>query len=183
VEGKIPAALEALGPVAGRDLGFVDTERGPVLDTTRRLGGRIRGLPLDPATWSRRRAGSFDVLVGLWSAFRGVDPREIAAADRLLRPGGRLLVLHDYGRDDVSRLRGPLPEHDSWSRRSGPFLQGGFRVRVVHCWWTFESLEAAREFLIASFGEAGEEVGAGLKRPRLSYNVAVYHRTRLLSSD
>jgi hypothetical protein len=178
VEGKIPAALEALGPVAGRDVGFIDTDGGSVVETVRSLGVRSRSLPLDPATWSRRRPGSLDVVIGLWSAFRGVDARELAAADRLLRPGGRLLVLHDYGRDDVARLRGLLPEHGAWSQRNGPFLRGGFRVRVVHCWWTFDSLDDARGFLAAAFGSVGEEVGAELKRPRLSHNVAVYHRTR-----
>jgi hypothetical protein len=182
VEGKIPAALEALGPVSGRDVGLVDTEGGLVLEAVRLIGARTTHLAPDPATWQRRPAGSLDVLVGLWSSFRGVDPAELAGAERLLRPGGRLLVLHDYGRDDVSRLRGPLPEHGEWSRRSGPFLASGFRVRVLHCWWTFEGLDVAREFLAASFGPAGEEFGAGLKRPRLSYNVAVYHRTRLVSS-
>jgi hypothetical protein len=182
VEGKIPAALEALGPVSQRDVAFVDTEAGAVLQAVAALGARTRSLPRDPATWSREPAGSLDVLVGLWSAFRGVHPGELAAAERLLRPAGRLLVLHDYGRDDVSRLRGALPEHDEWSRRTGPFLSGGFRVRVLHCWWTFDSVDDAREFLASSFGPAGEQVGAELKRPRLSYKVAIYHRGRLLSS-
>jgi hypothetical protein len=183
VEGKIPAALEALGPVSGRDVGFVDTQGGGVLETVRSIGARTTSIPLDPAAWRRHAPSSLDVMVGLWSSFRGIDPDELAAAERLLRPEGRLLVLHDYGRDDVSRLRGPLPEHGDWTHRTGPFLRSGFRVRVVHCWWTFQSLDGARDFLAASFGDPGEEIGAGLKRPRLSYNVAVYHRTRLLSSS
>jgi hypothetical protein len=177
-EGKIPAALEALGPVSSREVGFVDTAGGAIVRAARARGARVRRLGLDPTTWRRRRPASLDVLIGLWSAFRGPDPQELAAAERLLRPGGRLLVVHDYGRDDVSRLRGPLPEHGDWSRRNGPFLGGGFRVRVVHCWWTFASVDEARKFLAAAFGPVGEAVGAGLKRPRLSYNVAIYHRTR-----
>jgi len=94
-----------------------------------------------------------------------------------VRPGGRVLAVLDYGRDDVSRLRGDLPEYGLWSRRDGQFLQSGFKVRVVHAFWTFESLEDAAEFLGAAFGASGREVAAGMKRPRLSYNVAVYHRT------
>jgi hypothetical protein len=77
----------------------------------------------------------------------------------------------------VSRLRGDLPEHGLLSRRDGPFLRGGFKVRVVHCFWTFESIEEAGAFLGESFGDVGREVATGMKRPRLSYNVAVYHRT------
>jgi hypothetical protein len=182
VEGKIPAALEALGPVSGREVGFIDTDCGVVLEAVRTIGARIVSLPADPATWRAQPSASLDVLVGLWSAFRGIDPAELAGAERLLRPGGRLLVLHDYGRDDVARLRGPLPEHGAWSKPKGPFLGGGFRVRVVHCWWTFGTVDEAREFLASSFGSSGEAFGASLKRPRLSYNVAVYHRTRLVSS-
>ena len=86
-------------------------------------------------------------------------------------------VVHDYGRDDVATIRGDLPDHGLWSRRDGPFLAGGFKVRVVHCWWTFESIEAARAFLADGFGDAGRDFGGRLDRPRLSYNVAVYHRT------
>jgi hypothetical protein len=122
--------------------------------------------------------GSADAIVAAWSAFRGVDPSELAEADRILRPGGRLLVVHDYGRDDVSRLRGDLPEYGPWSRRNGPFLSNGFRVRVVHCFWTFDTIEAARGFLAEAFGADGAALGGALKRPRLSYNVAIYHRTR-----
>ena len=33
-------------------------------------------------------------------------------------------------------------------------------------------------FLIGAFGEVGASLAATLKRPRLSYNVAVYHRSR-----
>jgi hypothetical protein len=107
-----------------------------------------------------------------------VSAHDLAEADRVLRPGGRLLVIHDYGRDDVSRLRGDLPDYGLWSRRDGPFVRNGFRIRVLHCFWTFDSLDQAAEFLDAAFGEAGSVVARELKRPRLSYNVALYHRTR-----
>jgi hypothetical protein len=115
--------------------------------------------------------------VGFWTTFRGVDPTELTETQRALRPNGRLLVVHDYGRDDVSHLQGDRPEYGAWSKRNGPFMSAGFKVRVVHCFWTFDSMEDCRDFLVAAFQAAGAVVAAKLKRPRLSYNVAIYHRT------
>ncbi len=176
-ERKIDRALAALGPIADRDVAVVG---GGAAEIARLVaaGGRVAELPAEAAgPWPMADAAA-DVLVSAWSGFRGVTPHELAEADRVLRPGGRLLVVHDYGRDDVSRLRGDLPEYGLWSRRDGPFVQNGFRIRVLHCFWTFDSVEQAAGFLADVFGATGRAVGSGLKRPRLSYNVAVYHRTR-----
>ena len=177
VEGKLVRALEALGPVAGQDVLAVGDPGEPRMRGLDELGARTMLVSsLDEAPG--RAEGSADVIVGWWTAFRGVDTAELHAADRLLRPDGRLLVVHDYGRDDVSRLFGDRPEYGPWSRRDGPFLSGGFRIRVIHCFWTFASLDEAGDRLEAVFGEPGRVLAAGLKRPRLSWNVAVYHRSR-----
>ena len=179
VEGKIPRALEALGPIADRDVLLVDDDAVRRATTLADLGARVRTTtPTDPGTSLAVPDASADVVLGLWSAFRAPDPEALADVDRVLRPDGRLLVVQDYGRDDVCRLRGELPEHGAWSRRDGPYLSAGFRIRVIHCFWTFGSLDDARSFLGAAFGPTGEEVGRGLQRPRLSYNVAIYHRPR-----
>jgi hypothetical protein len=177
VEGKIPRAIDALAPVAGRDVILIAADDGRSAAQLAELGARVASADgLDDSL----AAGSADVVVSLGTAFRGPETADLVAdtatADRLLRPGGRLIVIHDYGRDDVSRLRGDLPEYGLWTRRDGPFLRGGFRIRVLHCWWTFGSIDEAREFLVGAFGAVGEAVAADLHRPRLSYNVALYHR-------
>jgi SAM-dependent methyltransferase len=178
VEGKIPRAIEALGPVVGRDVLLVDGAGSALEAALDQIGARIvAGAGVAPFRADVADA-SMDAIVSAWSAFRGVDAGEIAEADRILRPDGRLLVIHDYGRDDVSRIVPDRPEYGAWSQRGGPFLKGGFRVRVLHCFWTFDSVPATAAFLEAAFGDAGREVAASLKRPRLSYNVAIYHRTR-----
>jgi hypothetical protein len=183
IEGKIPKVLETLGPVGGRDVLLVDGVPG----TADADGIRARQLRELDARLTVSGWGDFprpdipdasaDVLIGCWTSFRGLVRAELDETARILRPGGRLLALHDYGRDDVSRLLGERPEYGTWSRREGPFLKGGFKIRVVHCFWTFESIEAGQAFLEDAFGEIGRTVGADMTRPRLSYNLAVYHRT------
>lgn len=177
-EGKIDRALEALGPIADRDVIALDPSPAQAARWGQ-SGARLTAIPsLDSDAGRALPAAGADVIVSPWAAFRGIDPAEIAAADRILRPGGRLLVLHDYGRDDLATLRGEQPEHGAWTRRDGPFLTNGFRLRVIHCFWTFDDLDAAREVVRVVFGEAGQPFAAELSRPRLSWNVAIYHRTR-----
>ena len=178
-EAKIARALDALGPAAGRDVVVVDGRGSPVTEGLVGLGARVTDAPAGRPLRLPGTDASADAVVGLWSSFRGPDPADLTEVDRVLRPGGRHLVVHDYGRDDVSALfPADRPEYGAWSLRTGPFLRGGFRVRVLHCWWTFDSLEDARDFLVAGFRDRGAALGATLKRPRLTYKVAVYHRGR-----
>lgn len=177
VEGKIPHALDTLGPLGGRDVVLVDGAGGIRARQLTERGARVVLVASSgPARYAAPDA-SADVVVACWSAFRGAPADEMAEAARLLRPGGRLLVVHDYGRDDIATLRGDRPEYGTWSRRDGPFLGQGFKIRVVHCFWTFADLGETRDFLTAAFGDTARALGERLSRPRLTYNVAVYHRT------
>jgi SAM-dependent methyltransferase len=180
VEAKIPRALDALGPIAGRDVALVDPGEGLNAARLESVGARVHGAVANRNGRLGLPDDAADVVVSCWSAFRGVDPSELAEAERILRSGGRLLVVHDYGRDDVSQLHADAatrPEYVSWSRRDGPFLLGGFKVRVVHCWWTFASVDEARDLVSEAFGAPGRSFASTLQRSRLSYNVAIYHRT------
>jgi SAM-dependent methyltransferase len=180
VEGKIIRALESLGPLAERDVALVDVPAGPLLDRLTAAGIEGLAVPIGETFRLDVPDASLDAVVSLWSGFRGVDPAALAEVDRALRPDGCLLVVHDYGHDDICGLGEPdAPEYRSWSRREGPFLSGGgFKVRVVHCFWTFPSIEEAQSFLGEAFGERGAAIGETLRRPRLSWNVAIYHRRR-----
>jgi SAM-dependent methyltransferase len=122
---------------------------------------------------------SADAVVALWSAYRPPAEAAVAEADRILRPDGRLLVVHDYGRDDHVRAEPEIAADVlAWSRRDGWYLTHGFRVRVILGFWTFADLDEAAELLGAAFGSAGDALARTLTRPRFSHNVAVYHRNR-----
>jgi hypothetical protein len=186
VEGKLIAALEDLGPVAGRDVVLLDAGRGFRKRQLDEIGARVTAVAFpDPrdeaaavALLAELPAGEAHVVVVPWSEHATPGSAFIAEAERRLHPGGRLLLVHDYGRDDVWSLWPDLQARQvEWSQRRGPFLMAGFRVRVIHCRWTFQSIDQARDMLEAGFGELGVELADRLKRPRLEYKVAVYHRS------
>ena len=186
VEGKVTAALDSLGPVANRDVVVLDAGRGLWARRLAEIGARVTAVtfpdPRDvPAVMDRIAelpTAEADVVVVPWSELASPGSAFVAQAERLLRPCGRLLLVHDYGRDDVWGLMPDRRERAvEWSQRRGPFLGEGFRVRVIHCWWTFESLESARELLADGFGDVGVELADRMKKPRLEYQVAIYHRS------
>ena len=111
VEAKIPRALEALGPVGGRDVLLLDGADGIRARQLAELGARVSFATADGPAGIDAPDASADVVVSLWTPFRGLTDERAREAARVLRPGGRLLVVLDYGRDDVSRLRGDLPEY------------------------------------------------------------------------
>lgn len=234
IEGKIPRALEALGPVADRDVVLLDAGGGHLAGILAALGARLTlvdrpgahrephgpgadgpgadgpgdglatggpgadllragpatdglgaGLPPGVTVVAGEAAAtglpdaSADAIVVAYSAFRGPSPDEVVEADRVLRDGGRLLVVHDYGRDDHVLMRPEIADDAfAWSRRDGWFLTHGFRIRVLHCFWTFADLDEAREVLGLAFGPGGSAFADDLVRPRVSHNIAVYHRSR-----
>jgi hypothetical protein len=191
-EGKLTAALEDLGPVAGRDVVLLDAGRGFRERQLSEIGARVTSVAFpdprdEPAAMdllAKLPAAEADVVVVPWSELATPGSRFLGTAERLLRPCGRLLLVHDYGRDDVWSLWPDLHARQvEWSTRRGPFLGAGYRVRVIHCWWTFESIEVARELLEAGFGALGVELADRMKRPRLEYQVAIYHRSAPSTAD
>ena len=146
------------------------------------MGARVRAIEdLEPARLPTRSA---DVILGYWTGLglgAAADEGTLARLERVLRPDGRLLLVEDYGRDDIRPLYADTAREArlaSASDRRGPMLAHGFRTRTIHCFWTFASAEAARPLLVALFPETGEQVAASMTRSRLEHKVAVFHRTR-----
>ena len=209
VEGKLPRTLEALGPIGQRDVALVDAAGAWQARQLLGLGGRVVALaPADRAEVLRTElsseigagavkiavgtpvasgltGGSVDAVVSFWSAFRGGSPEEVAEAERILRPGGRLLLVHEYARDDLARLWPAERSRElvAWSRRDGWFLGHDFKIRVIHAFWTFPDLATLREMGEVLFGPEVAPLLADLRRPRLSWKLVVYHRTRAAQND
>jgi hypothetical protein len=181
LEDKIPRTLAALGSMAERRTLLLGAQPGSF------RGRQLEVLGADVTAWPDLRgpedaAEPFDVAVAWWDGFTGDEAdasAPLADAQRLLAPGARLLVVQDYGRDEVSPLYAD-PARDArlqaWSRRDGPILGSGFKVRALHCRWTFTDLSAAADLLHRAFPTTGASVASAMARPRLDYRVAVYHR-------
>lgn len=181
VEGKIPRALEALGPIADRDVLLLDAASGRRAADLAGLGGRVRPLPgVDVRS---EPLASTDVVVAFWTWLglgRAAERGTLTGLSRLLRPGGRLLLVEDYGRDDTTHLYADADREarlTAASDRRGAMLAAGFKVRVLHCFWTFADVDAVAATLAALFPDTGATFAAGLRRPRISHKVAVYHRS------
>jgi hypothetical protein len=188
-DGKIQRALSRLGCCEGADVTVLG--EAPARVAALRDGGArvtVAALPdgHDPApdadvaaTLAGLVPASADVLVALWSAFAGPSPASLALVDRILRPGGRLLALQDYGRDDLDGLRGAerTTQLLEWSRRDGWYLGAGFRIHVIHAYWSAADVTEAGDLLEAAFGAAGRDASRELRRPRVAHNIAVYHRS------
>jgi len=179
-EGKIPRTLDAIGQLAGQDVLVLGPARSLRAAQVRALGARVSTAPV--ARLAGCPDGSADAVVACWTPLERTDPTAEsghAMAARVLRPGGRLLVLADYGRDDVTRLTaaGTPPEARGLTRRRDTwFTSRGFKLHVVHAWWQFESCDDAADFLRTAFGEPGAVVAASMRRPRLAHKLVVYHR-------
>lgn len=142
-----------------------------------RLGVAATAGADDPAdaTLPAGPADGVDAVIGGWGVLRGVGAPELVACERLLRPGGRIVVLHDYGRDEVAPLLGTdRPEVASWSRHGGPYLRGGWKLRVLHARIALAGPEDLAALLAGDRveGGSGAPTGAGIH-----WKVAAYHRT------
>jgi hypothetical protein len=175
VEGRLPQAIDTLVGLAGKDVLLLDDPS----DGVRARQLRARGCRLVTMTGDRASGtAAADVAIGYWSALeRPGSPLEVAATGAL-RPGGRLLAIHEYGRDDLARwsARSSEPETDNRDRArvESTFLAVGWRIRVVHCRWTFEDLDAARSFASALPG--GSTAAPLVTRARVSHNLALLYR-------
>jgi SAM-dependent methyltransferase len=204
-ERKVLEALERITPISGRRIADVGTGIGHYPMLLARRTGRTYGVESDPellAEARRRVAGSGqpnlrivegdfpslplrDATVDIVLTSR-IEPDDAALtsvreAMRVLRPGGRLVVIGYYGRDDVADLLEPevvAHARAATQRRSGWWLRNGFKIKVVHARLDLGDPATAHELLPRLYGDRGR---AFLMRPHrlsLRLNLGLYHCER-----
>jgi SAM-dependent methyltransferase len=202
---KVLAALERIVPLSGKRIADIGTGIGHYPMLLARRTGRTYGIESDPALLevARRRAsdahqpnirivegeptalplrdGAVDVVLsGRIEPDDGALPA-IAEAMRVLRSGGRLVVIGYYGRDDVRALLEPeVVAHalEATQRRTGWWLRNGFKIKVVHARLDLRDEETAQELLVRLYGDRGRAFLMGPHRTSLELKLGLFHRAK-----
>ena len=200
---KVLEGLERIVPLSGKRIADIGTGIGHYPMILARRTGRTYGIESDPellAEARRRAAGSHQPNNRIGEGEPTKQPHRTGAVDivltsnilpedgslpaieeaqRILRPGGRLIVVGYYGRDDVAALLEPevvAQAIDATQRRTGWWLRNGFKIKVVHARVDLAEPELAHALLPRLFGDRGRAYLMGPHRPFLRLNLGLYHR-------
>jgi SAM-dependent methyltransferase len=102
----------------------------------------------------------------------------LAEITRILRPGGRLVVIGYYGRDQVATLLEPevvALARDATQRRTGWWLRHGFRIKVVHSRLDISDPATALELLPRLYGERGRAFLTAPHPAFLTLKLGLFH--------
>ena len=206
---KVLAALERITPVSGRRIADIGTGIGHYPMLLARRTGRMYGIESDPELLAeaRRRATeshqpNIRIVEGEATALplrdrtvdivltSGIDPDDaslpaVTEAMRVIRPGGRLIVIGYYGRDDVAALLEPevvAHAREATQRRTGWWLRNGFKIKVVHARLDLGDPRTAHELLPRLYGDRGRAFLMGPHPSSLRLNLGLYHREKAVAA-
>jgi SAM-dependent methyltransferase len=202
---KVLAALERIVPLSGKRIADVGTGIGHYPLLLARRTARTYGIESEAALRdvARERAdaahqpnirivegggehlplrdGAVDIVL---SGEIGPDDRWLPAIDeamRVLRPGGRLVVIGYYGRDDMAGLLEPEVverARQATQRRIGWWLRHDFKIKVVHARVDLHDEIAAMELLPRLYGDRGRAFLMGPHPVSLELRLGLYHRAK-----
>lgn len=182
--GLVIAELARLMPESGLviDVGAGDGFTAEQLTTRSRAvvpvepsDGMVRSLRLLPwvlglAQELPIRTGAADGLYATWAYFfpKAHDvTRGLAEADRVVKPGGPIVIVDNLGGDEFTAMaeRDITTDSEFWTAE-------GFEMTAVDTTFEFDSLEEARLLLGMFFGESGHDV----TKTSLTFRVGVFSR-------
>jgi SAM-dependent methyltransferase len=204
-ERRVLAALERIMPLSGKRIADVGTGIGHYPMLLARRTGRTYGIESDPALLAearRRAAESHQPNIRIVEGSPEALPLRDGAVDlvltgqiepddaslqfvdealRVLRPGGRLVAIGYYGRDDVGALLEPeVADHAraATHHRDGWWLRNGFKIKVVHARLDLGDAETAHDLLPRLYGDRGRAFLMGPHPSSLRLNLGLFHRER-----
>ncbi|HET7140974.1 MAG TPA: methyltransferase domain-containing protein [Candidatus Limnocylindria bacterium] len=199
---QVLAALERIIPISGKRIADVGTGIGHYPLLLARRTGRTYGIEQEPDLLrvARERAGAthqpnirivegggdhlplrdgaVDIVLSGQIEPDDVSQPAIDEALRVLRPNGRLVVIGYYGRDDLAELLEPEAvdrAKEATKRRTGWWLQHGFKIKVVHSRIDLADEGTAADLLPRLYGDRGRAFVAGPHPLSLRVRLGLYH--------
>ena len=195
----VAAAMQAAAPLEGRKLLDIGAGVGDRTIVYARLAGHVYALEPDPRALPILRgriksAGetnvtvvpgsaeaipldddTVDVAYATWACFFGPGSEAgLHEVERVVRPGGDIVVVQNYGHDELSEFwLAQESECEAWPPW---FQEQGFACQVVDTVWRFRTIDEALGVLEFLWGEQARDYVLMHDKVEFGYKVAVYHR-------
>ena len=204
-DGKVLEGIERIVPLAGKRIADVGTGIGHYPMLLARRTGRTYGIEPDPTLRevARRRArathqpnlrivegsperlplrdAAVDVVLSGSISPDDASLPAVAEALRILRPGGHLIVISNYARDEASRLLEPEVTAQLIAAshyKSGWWKRHNFKVKVIHTHIVLTDDDMAHELLPRLYGDRAVAFLMGPHRSSLELKLALYHQQK-----